>query len=574
MWSSKYKISSSSALTSHEEFFLKRQVLILMMGRLLFGTLLMGTTLFYQLKKVEQISHPAENFVFWLIGSIYFLTLIYSLIFPKIKRFRTFISLQLGGDILVFSLLILATGCQDSLFLSSYLFVIIASAIFLSRRDTLLFAAHSFIYFSLIMVGNYLNLFYHLPFILLPFSINLFDLLYILIIYGTSFLVVALLSSFLVEQLRHSEEIIAQQQVQMDNLEALQRDIVMSLTSGLITTDLDGTIRFLNPRATELIGLTLSASSSPLSINSIFNNIELSDKDLIPKRCEFTYLHPNKQKKLILGLSISFLKDRQGQKTGLLYLFQDLTQLKEIEQLALRNEKLAAIGKLAAGLAHEIRNPLSSLSGSIQMLQADLQLEGEQKILMDISLKEVDRLNQLLSDFLLFARPKELSKQQENLFDILQQTLFLFKQDEHYRHINVNIDIEKNCPIQVDTKQFQQIIWNLLVNAAQAMTQYQQGNTIYITGKFDGKSTKILIADEGPGIPEELQHKIFDPFFSTKSNGTGLGLAVVQRIINEHGGTILLKQNNEQMNCFELTFPFDDNEKKTASPSDLKKAKS
>ena len=553
MWLSKYNFLPSPLFETKEEFFLKRRLLTLMAGRLLFSTLLMGTTVFYQLREIEQVAHPSKNFVFWLIGSIYFVTLIYSLIFPRIRFFRKFLSVQLGGDLLIFSLLILATGCQDSLFLFSYLFVIIGAAIFLGRRDTLLFAAHSFIYFSIIMVGNFLQFFYHLPFIKLPFSIELLQLFYILLIYGTSFFVVALLSSFLVEQLRYSEEIIEQQRVDMDNLEALQRDIVMSLNSGLITTDLDGSIRFFNPRATELTQLSWPHDLSS-SILNIFTDIDITKLETIPRRCELSFSRHDEKEHIILGLSISFLKDRQNNMNGLLFLFQDLTQLKEIQEVALRNEKLAAIGELAAGLAHEIRNPLSSLSGSIQMLRSDLDLSGEEQTLMDISLKEVDRLNKLLSDFLLFARPSELIKEFCDVGDLLYETLFLFKQDNRYRMISVEVKVSDKCPIEVDKKQFQQVLWNLLVNAAQSMKI--EGGKIFLGGTFDGHQTKICVADEGPGIPSEIQQQIFDPFFSTKARGTGLGLSVVQRVISEHKGKIKIRQNSKGMNCFELFFPF------------------
>jgi two-component system sensor histidine kinase PilS (NtrC family) len=269
-------------------------------------------------------------------------------------------------------------------------------------------------------------------------------------------------------------------------------------------------------------------------------------------RLEIPYHRPDGQGR-ILGVSCSPLRDREERRVGWLILFQDLTPIKEMEESARRNERLAAVGELAAGLAHEIRNPLASLSGAIQMLQEAVDTQPEDRLLMDIAVRETERLNHLLSDFLSFARPKEAQIGEHPLRDLLQGMVYLFQQDERFQKVRVVLDCPEECQIAFDPQLFEQAMWNLLINAAQA-TLPQEG-VVSIRVKSITAGVQIDVTDNGKGIAPDIQQRLFDPFFSTKAGGTGLGLSVVQRIVSAHQGRIEVLRPSEGGACFRLFFP-------------------
>ncbi|MCB9642839.1 MAG: PAS domain S-box protein [Myxococcales bacterium] len=536
-----------------------------MMGtRLAIGTLLMGATVAYQMRRSTQEIYPTENFVFWLVGAMYFFTLLYSFILPRLRSFallERFATWQISGDLLLVTLLVLATGCQESLFLFAYLLVIIEASVLLSRKTTFLFAAVSQVMLLILLTASLLGWVKLLVFVRQPSPLEIYDFLYVLLVYGSAFFLVALLSSHLAEQLRSSGELIQEKQshleallTQHDDLRTLHRDIVMSLSSGLITMDVQGRVQFLNPVAWEILGV-LPEWTGPVQILELVPSFPwqaIQARESLGSRLEVPYLRSDGQNR-ILGVSCSPLRDREERGVGWLILFQDLTPIKEMEESARRNERLAAIGELAAGLAHEIRNPLASLSGAIQMLQEDMDTPPEHQLLMDIAVRETERLNNLLSDFLLFARPKEAQLSPYSVAGLLREVLVLFKQDERFSSVGVELDCPEDCWVDLDPQLFEQVIWNLLINAAQATLPKKDPVQVRVRPVDSG--TWIDVIDRGSGIPPEIHDRLFDPFFSTKAGGTGLGLAVVQRILSAHFGKIELHAPAEGGTCFRLCFP-------------------
>jgi signal transduction histidine kinase len=213
-----------------------------------------------------------------------------------------------------------------------------------------------------------------------------------------------------------------------------------------------------------------------------------------------------------------------------------------MEEQVRRQERLATVGSLAAGIAHEIRNPLASLSGSIQVLRGEMELTDDNKRLMDIVVRETDRLNTIITEFLEYARPKATQTEQIELRSILDETIMLLKNSRDF-HDNVLVtrDVEPHIMLKGDTQRLRQVFWNLLINACQVMPN---GGTLTITASLVSLANKdktvceIIISDTGQGIAQEELRKIFDPFYTTKACGTGLGLAIAYRIIEEHKGTI------------------------------------
>ena len=230
-----------------------------------------------------------------------------------------------------------------------------------------------------------------------------------------------------------------------------------------------------------------------------------------------------------LGMTASLLKDEQDVVRGIILIFQDITKMTEMEEQVRRQERLATVGSLAAGIAHEIRNPLGSISGSIQVLQGELDLQGDNKHLMDIVLRETDRLNTIITEFLEYARPQaDFSATTASgeasevlLSDLFNETVMLLKNSRDYRDgITINCMVEADAAVKGDPQRLRQVFWNLLINACQAI---QDRGEITISasplpGNDDETWCRIVVADTGSGIAPENLDKIFDPFFTTKDS--------------------------------------------------------
>jgi two-component system sensor histidine kinase PilS (NtrC family) len=283
---------------------------------------------------------------------------------------------------------------------------------------------------------------------------------------------------------------------------------------------------------------------------------------------------PNREgKRVHLGFSISPLTSPEGTLIGHTLIFQDITKFKEMEEQMKRIDKMAAVGLLAAGMAHEIRNPLASLSGSIQMLKSELILDESQEHLMEITLRESERLNALITDFLLFAHPPQTHKMPWEIPKLLAETIDVLI---HSPVFHEGIRVLRPQPAEgfkamIDSDQMKQVFWNLLINAAQAMSNggeiriHVEKGTDHLRGQFfpwppQGKGKewiKISIADSGQGIPPGDKEKIFEPFFTTKEGGTGLGLSIVHKIIENHNGVIKVESEMGKGSIFTIFLPAD-----------------
>jgi two-component system sensor histidine kinase PilS (NtrC family) len=286
-----------------------------------------------------------------------------------------------------------------------------------------------------------------------------------------------------------------------------------------------------------------------------------------------------------LGMTASLLKDEQDVVRGIILIFQDITKMTEMEERVRRQERLATVGSLAAGIAHEIRNPLGSISGSIQVLQGELHLQGDNKHLMDIVLRETDRLNTIITEFLEYARPQaELSATTGSgetsevlLPDLFNETVMLLKNSRDYRDgITIKYTVQTDAAVKGDPQRLRQVFWNLLINACQAIQD--QGEIIISASPFllndDETWCRIVIADTGSGIAPENLDKIFDPFFTTKDSagGTGLGLAIAYRIVEDHGGTIEVESQPGRGSAFTIKLPGIEVPAYSAVPERLRKS--
>jgi two-component system sensor histidine kinase HydH len=423
---------NQETVTAENEFVHKLKWI--MFFRLLFTTILLGSTIIFQLRESPSFLARPLVFVYVLTAAIYLLSFIYSLILRRVKRQLLFAYVQFIIDTAVVTLILFVTGGFSSIFSFLYLVVIIYSSMLLFRRGSMIVAALCSIQYGIMV-----------------------DLEY----YG-------ILSPFVME---------------------------------------GGSVYFTWSQALFKIVITMVACFAVAFLSGLLSEQE------------------RKTKKELLAMEV---------------------QVKRVE-------KMAVIGEMAAGLAHEIKNPLASLTGSIQLLREDLSDNTDHNKLMQIVFREADRLSSLVNDFLLFARPPMGKREPIELKGALMETMELFEKDSSsLGSITINKTLIPNVWIEMDSAHLRQVLWNLLLNAAESING--RGRIDIRMIPFKNRHIDVQISDNGCGIPDNMVQSIFDPFFTTKPNGTGLGLSIVHRIVESHNSMLEVESEKDKGTTFTLRF--------------------
>lgn len=527
----------------NEKFFstetnLTERIKTLIVGRLAAVFLLVAASWFWQ---SGQSSLSLENFPFglflvFLISLV--LAVVYFFVLRANKSFGWQIRLQFFFDALLITWLVWRTGDLTSPFITLFIVLISVSSLFLKARETLLMAVACvflFSFLSALVATNLINGFGAAP----EFS----KAVQIVGFHAVAFLVVGLLASRISDR-RASGEQLKETAKSLANLRVLHERIVESIRSGLITTDLSGEIYTFNAAAAEITGFS-SEQMIGKTVFSIFGNIHLPISDSLdatdtgeqPPRFEADVLTPDGFA-VRVGYHVSPLVSEAGAKTGLILTFQDLTEIRSMEENVRRKDRLAAVGRVAAGLAHEIRNPLGAMRGAIQVLESQTPRESSQAGLMEIILRESDRLNKIITNFLTYARPRVSNFSETDVRQALSDTFTLLK---HSPDLRENHRLETDFPdrpvfISADSTQLKQIFWNLARNAIQAMPD---GGELKIKLETVGSERiRILFEDTGAGMSPAQVERLFEPFSNSTTGGTGLGLSIVYQIVRDHSGTI------------------------------------
>ena len=465
------------------------------------------------------------------------LTVIYFFAAKLIDNYAWQVRIQLFLDAISITWLVWRSGDITSPFISLFIVIISLSSIFLSMRDTILMAVICTLFFtvlSILVINGVIPSFVQTP--------ELSKTIQIVGTYDVALLFVGLLASRLSE--RHaSGERLKETLRSLADLRILHERIIESIRSGLITTDLDGIIYTFNAAAVEITGHEAKEMYGK-SIFSLFGNIKLpiensleaTDTGEQPPRFE-TDCMTSDGYAVHVGYNISPLFAKDGETTGLILSFQDLTEIRSMEENVRRKDRLAAVGRVAAGLAHEIRNPLGAMRGAIQVLQIQTPPDTSQASLMEIILRESDRLNKIITNFLTYARPRVSNFSETDVREAINDTFTLLK---HSPDILDHHQLETSLPehpvlISADATQLKQIFWNLVRNALGAMPE---GGKLKVTLQEIGSRIRILFEDNGCGMSPEQVEKLFEPFSDSTTGGTGLGLSIVYQIVRDHNGTI------------------------------------
>jgi two-component system sensor histidine kinase PilS (NtrC family) len=505
---------------------LRRKLLWLLAIRAAAVTALLGAGI------LADIGAPGRDRFFYLLGLTYALTIVYVLTLRVVERYPWLVDVQFAADAMIVSGIVLITGGVTSPFSSLYALPIIAASSVRSRRGGVITALLSAGLYAGMVGAQYAG----------PRGTELPPPRVALITIGLNFFGfagVAMLAGELSERLRLANTELARTSTELAELQAFNAYVIDSLTSGLATADQHGSLISFNPAA-ELITGVSSADAIGQPARDVLQlpetlAAELESHDTEPRRTEFVFAREDRRQ-IEIGLSTAPLVTPQG-RVGRLLTFQDVTDARRREREARIQQRLAAVGEMAAGIAHEIRNPLASMSGSIQVLRQELPLNPEQEQLMDIVLRESERLNETIKSFLAYARPQRAALKELDVRRLLHDAAALLRNSSEINEAHrVVVDVpETPVSYEADEAQLKQVVWNLATNGLRAMPA---GGALRLSASVNGTGLVLAVQDEGVGIAAEELDGIFQPFRGAFFKGSGLGLSIVHRIVSDYGGEI------------------------------------
>jgi two-component system, NtrC family, sensor histidine kinase PilS len=537
----------------------------LMLSRVAIVTFLLGIATFVEVKGMQTLSAISASTLFKTILLTYILSIVYLFLLKYLRNLLLNIYIQSLCDVILITGIVYATGGIHSLYSVFYPLVIIYSVLFLGRRGGLIIASAAGIFYGLFVDLEFYGVIY--PVFSTPIEDFFPNAAYVftrIITHILSFYFIAFLTSFVVEQEKKTRTLLAEKQSAFAQLDLLYRSIIESVDTGILTVNLGGQIKSFNRAATEITGLSFREIENRI-ISEVFPAFPPLLKEKNPDghrqaaRTRFeTTFHTGDGRSLSLGGSLSPLRDPQGLTIGNIIVLQDLTEINEMRESLEKNQRLAFIGEMAAGMAHEIRNPLASISGSIQMLGRDLSHNETHEKLMQIILRGKDQLESFLKDFLRMARPAPGVHEEIDLREMIRDVLdsLHFVPDWHEP---VQIDLHlKDDPLSIHMNRTEgrQVLWNVILNAVQAMPE---GGVLMIEAqccrKNERDGVEIRVQDTGCGIEKSRLPKIFEPFYTTRDMGTGLGLAVVSRILEGYRGKIDIQSDPGKGTTCTIWFP-------------------
>jgi two-component system, NtrC family, sensor histidine kinase PilS len=525
----------------------RRRLIWLIWARVLVSTLLMGSAVIFQIAKPGTL--PIDPF-FFLIGLTFCLSVLYVTSLNYIDRSPWLIDLQFAFDACTVTAFIYFTGGVTSYFALLYVLPIIGIASLKFRSGSLRVAILSAGLYGVLVIDAYRGgpgyiggLWLHDMRPLLP-PIRVTTLA--VGADAIALAAVALLAGSLAERLQSANAKLEDASLALADLQAFNQHVIDSMTSGLVTTDRTGRILTFNRAAEAIIGRGAAEvvgrkAADVLQLPEEFTGVlarNLGGERA--RRADYTY-HPADGAVVDIGLSATHLVTPDGH-AGFLLTFQDVTEMRRLERDARKRQRLAAVGEMAAGIAHEIRNPLASMRGSIQVLRAELGLSDEQARLMDIVMRESDRLNDTIRSFLSYARPQPLAAGPVDAGRLLRDTAILLRNSPEVLATHcIDVEAPEAGPIaDGDDGQIRQVVWNLATNGLRAMPD---GGRLVLRARGDEPAAgearvAIEVADEGVGIAAEQLDTLFQPFHGSFARGSGLGLAIVHRIVSDHRGEV------------------------------------
>lgn len=501
--------------------------------RMAFLAIVLTVTVIYQIVNSTFISFDVFFSVYLLLSVSFFLNCVYILFLEKVLRSWFWTALLFVWETIYVSSLIYLIGISQSLLVFLYLINIILCGVVFQRKGGVYLALVTSVAFSVLLA--------------LDSSIQGTALYLSVGVNNLAFFTVAYLSGYLSEQLNFMGVELIERGRDIRLLKNINSLVINSMDAGLLTVDGEGLILQHNDRALKIL------MQSNSCVGKSVGDLSPALRNLLTQAPQtVTEIRFGDDEK-VLRASISALNDEMGERKGSILMFEDVTHLKKLEARVMQSEKMAAIGQLAAGIAHEIRNPLASISGSVQLLQVDASQGPDNQKLMGIVIKEIDRLNKLITEFLDYARPQSVSKKDVMISELLKEIIDAVRLDEFAKQVTFDLKFDSALVVEGQADKLKQALWNIVVNGLQAMESAEQ-KILRVSVAAEGESVAVRIRDSGSGISPQNIKKIFEPFHTTKPKGTGLGLAIVHSILETHGAQIEVKSQISQGTEFIILF--------------------
>jgi two-component system sensor histidine kinase PilS (NtrC family) len=540
----------------------KKPLRLLIIFRVIIISLFLGMTIFIAIKSPGfPISQSILYLLSFIIALTYMFSVVYSLMLKFLDNLRVNIYLQLTVDVILITLLVYLTGGVSSNYSVIYTLIIIYSVIFLGRKGGFIVASAASIAYGLLLDLEFYKLLPSISSLERDYNLSVGDVFVRILVHIISFYVLAFVSSIVVEQERKTRSLLEEKESEFDQLDLLFRSIIESVDAGVMTINLQGTIKTFNRAAEEITGFLLAEVENRRVADAFPEFVQFfameKINEQIRNRME-VIVTGKKGKKINLGCSISPLKDKNDKQIGNILIFQDLSEIKLMEKNLEKSKKLALIGEMAAGLAHEMRNPLASITGSIELLKQGLNLNGTDKRLMQIILRGKNQLESFVRDFLLLARPIPTSRELVDLNEVAEEVLENIKlNDDWTSAIKIVKVFSGKGKSLANKEEVRQVIHNLAINAVQAM---REGGILSVEIKNQKLNdqedyVEIKVKDTGCGIEGKDLNKIFEPFFTNKEKGTGLGLAIVSRFVDGYNGRIKVESIINEGTTFIVWLP-------------------
>ena len=533
----------------------KRQLQWMLFLRVVVLTILLGLTLLLQSAEKHIIVPPFQYVAVFIVG-VYLFTICSALLLKFIKRYSAFAYSQILIDVLLVSVLLYFSGGSQSIFTILYFFPIITGSFILFRRGALAPAAASTLCYGGILFLEYIGYqpaffkeYWYKPLGDIRSILNFFS------IHGFTFFITAILSSLLSERLRRTEKALVSTSLKFDQLSVLYKQIFDDIPSGVITVLNFKKIISFNPASEKITGY-ISGEIVGQEITEIFPNLNLGDEN--SHRAEDKLIRKD-GKKIPVGYSFAKLNMPGSTDDYQVITLQDLSETKLMEKQVLQAEKMATIGGMAAGIAHELRNPLAAISGAAEVLDASGDIKQPNQGLMNIIIRECNRLQNSITDFLQFSKPSSPEKEWVPLLPLVNEVIQLLEQTHDWpEKCQAIADIPEKMDCWADAQQINKLLINLLHNSCVAMRNKAGEIRIIaheITEDTGEEKTVLTIIDNGKGISDLIIDKIFEPFFTTRENGTGLGLSIAKQIVETHDGVITISSREKEGTTAEIFLP-------------------
>ncbi len=451
-------------------------------------------------------------------------------------------------DTVFVSALVIATGGIDSIFTFLYLFVAIEGGLLLYKKGGLIFASASAILYGVLVDVQYYRL---VPSFIPPSDMThlVKDILLNLLTYITTTFIVGMLSAFLGASLVKAKRALSISSIDLKQLADLHSIIINSIDSGLITLDEHAAINTVNPAATRITGYR-PAEITGKQIQDMMPGIDI--RSVSSRRNEL--MVRQKDRGIIqIGYTISNLHDDTGRGIGAVITFQDLTEMKKMEAKLKRADILATAGRLAASVAHEIRNPLASISGAVQLLAEDLSGRSEFDKPLELLSREIARIDNLVTEFLSMARPVTNIQDGIAVRHIIDEVFEnVARRDDFNPHITLQTSVENSVTIRADQFKLKQVLLNLVLNAMHAI---KESGSITVECVVSSTAAVLSVKDTGEGMEENEVKLSLEPFWTKNPGGTGLGLPVVQSIVEQHNGTLHIQSTKNKGTTVSIELP-------------------